>query len=193
MGQRKHDEKGIRIKFKRGQIIFLSVLVTAAVLVFLYDIYSPKPITEINYDGVVLKFRADLREAKNIKVYPNEQALYGELMNPLIENITIAVKPAGEQNPIYSIQAVELATKLEIAYLKLGLDPYFNRQPLIVESYENLTGEPEKPIIALVHPLYSDETIVRVENNVVFVKAKDYKGFDLAVVKLLMVALRIKI
>jgi len=36
-------------------------------------------------------------------------------------------------------------------------------------------------------------TEIRVENDVVFVKAKNYRDFDLAIAKLLMVALRIKI
>jgi len=189
----RQNKKGIRIKFKRNQIIFLSLIVTAIVFIFLYDLYVPRPITEINYDGIVLGFRADLKEAKNVPVYPNEQTLYDELMNPLVENITIAVKSAGDGNPIYSVQTLELVTKLEIAYLELGLNPSFNRQPLITESYENLRGEPQNPIIALVHPMYSNETMIRIEDDVVFIKAKDYNDFDLAIVKLLMVALRIKI
>ena len=175
------------------KIIFLLGLVAIIISIFLYDFYTPKPITEINYGDIVLKFRADLKEAKNVLVYPSEQALYDELMNPLVENITIAAKEAGEENPIYSVQAFEVVTKLKFAYLKLDLNPNFNIEPLIIESYENITGEPQKPIIALVHPVYSEETAIRVEDHVIFIKAKDLKDFDLAVVKLLMVALGIEL
>lgn len=193
MTHRGKEKRGFSIKLKRNQIIFILGIVAIAAFIFLYDLYMPRPLTAINYDGIVLNFRADLKEARNIAVYPSEQVLYDALVNPSVENITIAVKPAGEENPIYSVQTFELVTKLEIAYLTLGLNPNFDREPLIIESYENLTGEPQNPVIALVHPIYSNETEIRIENDVVFVKAKDYKDFDLAIAKLLMVALRIKI
>lgn len=190
---RRQNKKWIRIKFKRNQIIFISVILAVALSIFLYDFYTPKPITEINYDGIILVFRADLKEAKNVPVYPSEQALYYELMNPLVENITIAAKEAGEGNPYYTLQTYELVTKLKIAYLGLGLNPSFNREPLIIDSYKDLRGDPQSPIIALVHPLYSNETAIRVEDHVVFIKAKDYKDFDLAIAKFSMVVLKIEL
>jgi len=135
-----------------------------------------------------------LREAEKIEVYPSEQALYLELMSSLVENITIAFKPvAEEENPYYMLQILEIIPKLSFAYSKRNLNPYFDRDPLIVESYENLPGKIQNPIIALVHPIYSNETAIRVDGHVVFLKAKNYKDFDLVTVKLLMVALRIEI
>ena len=189
----RRKEKGVRIKITRNQMIFVLVVVAIVVSIILYDLYFPKPITAINYDSIVLGFRADLREAKNVPVYPSEEILYNELMDPLIENITIAAKEAGEKNEVYLVQTFEIVSKLEIVYLKLGLGPTFNKQPLIIESYEGLSGEPQKPIIALVHPSYSDETAIRVEDHVIYVKARDYKDFDLVVIKLLMVVLDLDI
>ena len=60
-----------------------------------------------------------------------------------------------------------------------------------VESYEHLPGKIQNPIIAIVPPPYSDETAIRNEGHVTFLKAKTYEDLDLVTNKLLMIALHI--
>ncbi len=88
---------------------------------------------------------------------------------------------------------MELIPKLYFAYSLIGLEVNFDNTPIIVESYDNITATEDNRIIALVHPVYSDETAVRVEGNIIYLKAKDYKDFDLVSAKLLMVVLGIEI
>jgi len=184
------NKEGIRIRIPRTQIIFLVVVCGLILLGIVYFFY-PKPITSWNYYGHVIGFRADMREAEKIPVYPSEEAVYKELMNSTVENITIAFKPADEkENPYYILEEVEIVQKLYLGYKILGYEPSFNGLP--IESYENLSGTRSNPIIALVHPVYSNETLIELKDHVIFVKAKDHKDFDLATIKLIMVALEIE-
>jgi hypothetical protein len=89
--------------------------------------------------------------------------------------------------------------KLAIAYkLRFGYIPNFN--VVNVTSYENLTATSNNSKIALIHPIYSNVTLVRLEDNVIYIQGKSatsekeqLRNFDLAVVKFLMVALGIKV
>lgn len=186
------SKERIRIKISRNQIIFLTATCVSILLVVVYYFYYPKPITSWNYHGHIIGFRADLKEAEKIPVYPSEEAVYKELMNSFVENVTIAFKPADEkENPYYILEEVEIVQKLYLGYKILGYEPKFNGLP--IDSYENLSGTPSNPIIALVHPVYSNETLIELKNHIIFVKAKDYKDFDLATIKLIMVALDITV
>jgi hypothetical protein len=150
------------------------------------------PITQRNWRGHLLEFRADLRRACEIEVLPSESSLYELLMHPDVQNITIVFKPAGEaENPYYILQEMEIVPKLLLAYHYLGSKPNFDAEP--VDRYEGLRGTPAHPIIALVHPIYSNETGIEVRDGVVFIRAASYEEFDLVVVKFLMVALDIEI
>jgi len=184
---------GIKIKIqKRVLIIFFVIIAVSFSVVIFYMSYKPyEPITAVNYYGKIINFRVDLRKADGIPVYPSDSALYLELMHPLVQNITIAVKPVnGTENAYYGIEAFEI-TKLLYGYARIGTKPGFNA--INVSSYEHLPGKIQNPIIALVHPVYSDETAIRIENHVIFIKAKNYEEFDLATVKFLIVALGIEL
>jgi len=195
MDQRKHGEKGLRISFTKNRVIFILSLSVVAFIALYYHFFIPKPITSVHYGNYILNFRADLREASKVPVYPSEDALYREMMHGLVQNITIAFKPASEsENPYYILEIYELLyPKLPLAYSRLKLSPSFNREPLIVDSYENLPGKIQNPIIALVHPIYSNETSIRVEGHVVTIRGKTPKDFDLAVDKFLIVTLGIEV
>jgi hypothetical protein len=67
--------------------------------------------------------------------------------------------------------------------------PSFNAMP--VEEYANLPGKIQNPIIALVHPKYANETAVRNEGHVTYISGTNYKDFDLATIRFLMVVLGI--
>jgi hypothetical protein len=87
---------------------------------------------------------------------------------------------------------MEIITKLVVAYhLKGWSRPEFDAVP--VESYAGLSGTSANPLIALVHPVYANRTLVEVKNEVIFIEGKDYKGFDLATVRFLMAVLGIDI
>lgn len=191
------QKTGIELKFTRNQLLMtIAAVIIAGVVVFYFYLNFPsfpREITEINYYGVPVGFRADLREASKIPVYPSEDVLYYQLMNPTVQNITVAFKPATENNAYYSLEILEIVPKLKLAYTILGYDPKFENKPIELESYENLWGKIKSPIIAIIHPEYANETSVRYENHVIFISGTDLNNLDLATVKFLMVALDIKV
>jgi len=195
MDQRKHDGNGFKLKFTRNRAIFIIALSLIAFAALYYQFFVPKPIMSVLYGGYVFNFRADLREAVKVPVYPSEEALRNEMMNSQVKNITIAFKSANDtENPYYILEIYELLyPKLPLAYSINKMNASFNRDPLIVDFYENLTGKAENPIIALVHPVYSNETSITLENHVVLIKGKTHKDFDLAVDKFLMTVLGIEV
>jgi hypothetical protein len=82
--------------------------------------------------------------------------------------------------------------------MKFAYIPNFN--VINVTSYENLNASDKEPAIALIHPIYSNESSVRLDGNIVYVQGKNatsltgqLRNFDLATAKFLMVALGIKI
>jgi hypothetical protein len=174
-------------------MIFILLIISAMAAAFFYVFYFPKPITSVDFYGVILNFRADLREAEKIPLYPNESAVNALLMDGSVRNITIAFKPSNEENSYFALEATEIVTKLYYAYKTLGhVMPKF--MSINVSSYENLSGTPQNPMIALVAPSVSNETDVIVSsNNVISVKAKSFNDFDLATIKMIMAALKIKV
>jgi hypothetical protein len=184
----------VRLRLTGNRIIFILLLLIAAFSMFFYIFYVPKPITVWNFYDVMLNFRADLREASKIPVYPSENVVNTQIMNPLVKNITIAFVPSTpKENSYYAIEAFEIATKLYYGYRTLEYEiPSFTT--MNVSSYENLSGKIQNPIIALVAPSYSNETVVVVDpGHIIFIKAKSLQEFDLATIKFLMSALQIKV
>lgn len=181
------------------------VLVAAALAIGAYYVYYRfyQPITMIDYKGTTIAFRTDLREAAKVPVYPGESELYRDTMHQLVQNVTIVFKDAGSDgNPYYIVEEVEIANKMKLAYMltfgTTNLDtgeivpatsPGFDAME--VESYENLPGKIQNPIIAIVHPKYANETSVRNEGHVTIISGTDLHQLDLAVVRFLMVELGI--
>lgn len=161
--------------------------------------YLPLPVYSVNYHGTTLNFRVNLKEAKNTPVYPDELAVQREIMNQFVENITIVFKPgSGQENAHYAIETFEVVNKLATVFLKAGYMPKFN--VVNVTSYDNLSGKIQNPMIALVHPVYSNETSVRLVNHTIYISGKNatsekeqLRNFDLATVKFIMVALGIEL
>jgi len=190
----------MKVKITRQRII---VLVSSIVIILLAAaIYPhiPLPIYSVDYYGTTVKFRIDLRDVKEVPVYPSEEAVYNEVMNQPIQNITLAYKVASEEeNGLYAIETYEIVNKLATAFIRrFGYTPNFTA--VNVTSYEGLTGTTENLVIVLVHPTYSNETSVRLENHLIFISGKNsttltgqLRNFDLATVKFLMTVLEIKI
>ena len=193
----------IRLDAKATRNIAIAIAVVAALVAASYFyVRFFEPITVIDYKGVTVAFRADLREAAKVPVYPGESEIYRDTIHQLAKNVTIVFKDAGESgNPYYIVEEVELVNKLRIAYMLTfgtqtdtgefvpGDIPTFDAQE--VGSYENLPGKIQNPIIALVHPMYANETSVRNEGHVTYISGRTLKELDLATDRFLMIALGI--
>jgi hypothetical protein len=189
----------MKVKITRQRAILLMSILIVAILVALLIQQIKLPIYSLNYYGTKISFRINLRDAKDVAVYPSEKAVRDEIMNQFVENITIVYKPNESINSHYAVEVFEIVNKLAVAYrLRFGYLPGFN--VVNVTSYDNLSGKIQNPIIALVHPIYSNETSVRLENHVIFISGKNatsereqLRNFDLAMVKFLMATLGINI
>lgn len=187
----------IKLKFSRNTkivLLLLTLAILAGVIYTLVDTFLvPKPITSWNYYGQILNFRADLREADEVPVYPNENAIFLDLVHGLAKNVTFAYKYIDEpvsENSYYTVQMFQIVRNIIPAYEHFWkFRPDFNFTE--VDSYENLPGKIQNPIIAIVPPPYSNETAIRNEGHVTFLKAETYEDLDLVVTKLLMIALKI--
>jgi hypothetical protein len=186
----------MKIEITRRRIIFLILPVIAIALAVAIYPYIPWPIYSLDYYGTNIGFRVNLRDAKNVPVYPNEADVRSQIMNQWIENVTIVFKPGTEQaNAHYAVEVYEIVNKIAVAFsINFGYMPNFN--VINVTSYEGLKGKNYNPVIALVHPMYSNETSVRLDDYVIFISGKNstdlkeqLRNFDLAVEKFLMVAL----
>ncbi|MFH1623193.1 MAG: hypothetical protein ABIA12_01595, partial [Candidatus Aenigmatarchaeota archaeon] len=182
-------------------VIALALAVVLAAVWYVYVLYF-QPITVIDYKGYEIGFRADLRQAAKVPAYPGESEIYRDIMHQLAKNVTIVFKDAGEEgNPYYVVDGIELVSKMRLAYmLAFGMQtetgelvpgdvPTFDARE--VSSYENLPGKIQNPIIAIVHPMYANETSVRNEGHVTFISGRNLKELDLATTKFLMIVLGI--
>jgi len=190
----------VKIKLSKNIVRLAAVLVIIVGLLFYYIFFFPKPIKTWDYRGMTLTFRTDLRKADKVPVYPGETEVYLDTMHPLAKNVTIAFKDAGEgEYGYYATEAFEITYKMKLAYIHLvGSEegstskvPNFDVEA--VKEYANLPGKIQNPIIALVHPIYANETAVRNEGHVTYISGKSYEDLDLATTKFLMIVLGIEL
>jgi len=183
----------VSVKITKRRIFFSTIFVLFALVIAFYVFYAPEPIYSWNYHGNMIGFRADIREAEKVSVYPSETALFNEINSQLIQNMTILFKSAGEkENPYYILQEFEIIQKLTLLFKRIQISPGFNANT--TDSYENIFGKIQNPIIVLVHPKFANETSVTVTpNHVIYIKGKTNRDFDLATTKFLMVAMSINL
>jgi len=187
-----------RIELTRNQLIFIFAASVLVIVVYLAYIFIPRPVYSYNYFGIPLNFRADLREAAKVPVYPNDALVYYELRGGLTENITIVFVPVEGDNAIYSANGFEITYKTGLLFKLLEENVTFDAKN--VTNYAHLPGKIKHPIIALVHPKYANETAVRLDGHVIYISglptndiSNPYRNFDLAVVRFLMAILDIEI
>jgi hypothetical protein len=179
-------EERIKIKISRNLAIFLALFLIIIFVIVYFKISEYKPLTTINYKGLVLQFRADLREANKIEA--DEEAIRKILWDKNIKNITI-VFPNSSDLELIGVESFEIAYKLRLAYLLEGYDVEIKGKDFSYPfSFESLP----KPSIILIPPSLSNETFVKVEDSLIIISGKDEKDFDLATVKFLIVALGLK-
>ena len=192
------------------------VLIVAALAVvaggyFGFNYYQEElaPVTIVDYKGVDLPFRIDVREANTVEVRPDVETLRraidkpptvveGNLVvvRPSLDNVVIAFKSEGvsqETLGYYTVEATEIIKKLTLLYRSVYEVPVtFN--VLEVENYDELEGSNSRPIIALIHPDIAEGTFVSIdeERDVITVSGGDsLEDFDLATVRLMSIALGI--
>lgn len=177
---------------KRVFYLFVAVAALVGLLLVYYFFLMPKPMDTYVYKGVPMTFRADLREAAKVPIRPFEDAIFIDTIHPIAKNVTIVFKPAAEtENPYYILEEIEVVSKMKIVYDLKGIEIGFNAVP--VESYSNLPGKIQNPIIALVHPVYANETAVWNENHVTYISGTTYEDFDRATVRFLMAIMQIEL
>lgn len=181
----------IKINVRTLSFVLLIGLIVAFSIFYLYNFKSYTPLTSVIYHGNEISFRDDLREAVKVPVFPSKNEINSVMMNPSVKNVTILYKLTESSESMYAIESFEIIFKLKIAYLSNNMNVTLNVQN--ITSYENLKGNPENPIIALVHPIYSNETAVRVEDHTIFIKGKNDRDFDLATINFLVGALDINV
>jgi hypothetical protein len=129
-------------------------------------------------------------------VYPDNVTIYDMMWNYEVENISIAYVNSSDNSKVM-VEAFEITYKMELAYQHIAqlnnayIDVKFNDR--VVNSYDNISATPSNPVIALVPPLFSNETVVMEKDNVIYIKGKTMEEFDMATVKFLMVALAINL
>jgi hypothetical protein len=188
----------MRISISKEAIIIILVAVIGLTCVYIiYHFYpSSTPPNTYNFFGIKLPFRTELYKANNISVYPDNETIYNMMWGPQLENITIVWVNSSENNMV-GVEAFEITYKMRLAYEHIGylngviLDVGFNSRE--VNSYDNLTATENNPVIALVPPIFSNETAVIANGNVIYIKGTSMENFDLATVKFLMVALAINL
>jgi len=156
-------------------------------LVYLYFLF--RPVVSINYKNQTFTFRDDIKAANRIRVYPDEKTVHDMFWNPNLENVTIIFKPLEKGSGYYLLESFELTYKLSAMYLLNGMKKNFDA--LSVDSYDNIESSENVLKIVLVHPQLTDKTLVEGEDNVIFIHAKDYRDFDLATIKTILVAMGI--
>lgn len=191
MPRYKYTPKKVKIKVTKLKIIaFLIAAISFCVVYLEYPaIYKTLvPIKQINYYGVPLVFRQDLKQASTIPVYPNENALK-IFYDPKIKTIYIAFRNT-TQNSLVEVEAYEISYKLKIFYL-LAKHP-ITIKGINVTSYK-INGNSTSPVIVLIPPVDANETAVKVSSYTIYIGGKNLHDFDLATEKFLMVVLGIKV
>jgi len=158
-----------------------------ALLIYLY--YFFRPVTMITYRGKDFFFRDDINDAKIIPVYPDTKSVHDMFWNSNVTNITILFKPLPKGNQYYSVENFELTYKLYLIYRLNGYEKIFSSEE--INSYDNIQSSDKVLKIVLVAPAYTNQTYVEGKNNVIYIHAKDYRDFDLATIKTILLAMDI--
>ena len=191
----KYVPKEVRIKITKMKIIAFAII--AIVLTVLYISYpylqkwyqSTQPITEINYFGVPMKFREDIRLAKNIEVYPNETYLKSIFRSREIKGITIGILNFTNETNIIGVEAVEITFKLSSFYSIAALPVVIKGKE--IGSFYEISGNSTNPVIIIIPPAIANETLVKAENYTIFISGRTLKDLDLATIKFIAVVLGI--
>ncbi len=173
----------------------LAVAIMIASIVLVSGCVRTQSPYEREFAGNTIHFRANLDDAANVSVLPNDAYLIEALLSPSVQRIGVAFVPNETENGFYAADSFELAYKLVVAQ-----KAYYNRTILVDSIPVNSTSEAfkmssaEYPVIMLLGPSQTNVTGVFVQGSFITVEGasldetdRDYTDLDLATDKLLMV------
>ncbi|MGC8812446.1 MAG: hypothetical protein ACP5O8_02555 [Candidatus Aenigmatarchaeota archaeon] len=176
-------EEKVKIKISKNLVIFLLLALIFILAIAYFKISEYKPLTAINYEGFLLQFRADLREANKLEA--DKEAIEEILWDKNVKNITIIFTNSSDLE-LVGVESFEIAYKLGLAYRIKGYDVEIKGKEL---SYPFSFDSLPKPSIVLIPPSLSDKTGIEVRNSSIIISGKNKEEFDLATVKFLIIAL----
>ncbi len=213
-------------RYKHSSFYFFLILslalLIAGILLFLPQHYTSeeKEIHEMRYGDLLLHFRADLRKAANIPVFPSEAVIRKMLLSENLHKVTIALPDVKFHAGYYGAAAFELSFKLTVIYNSLysmfSPPELFEKEnttclyytdsakeicigKMVFSNIHELKAEKGEVIIVLLGEGYTNTTSVHAfpEKNLILVEGKSanetergYTDLDLAVDKLLLVLMR---
>ena len=189
-----------RISIEQKHIfVFLLVVIAVVATILIYKFYESKPLTTYTYYvydnygnryGIPMAFRADLRKASNVSIYPDISSIYNIIWNENTKNIIIVFANSSD-NGLVATDAFEIAYKLGVIFKVYNMTTNFT--PNVISSYDNIIANESYPVIALIPPSLTNDTSVLAINNVIYIQGNTTEGFDLATIKFLMSVLSIKV
>ncbi|MEM5801179.1 MAG: hypothetical protein QW350_02255 [Candidatus Aenigmatarchaeota archaeon] len=183
-------KKKFKVKTFLTTLIFLLIL-SVVIFLIIQIIINLKPVKYVKYKNIVFGFRDDVKKAEKINVYPNEKILGQQFWDYKIQNITILFKPDDNYNKYYQLAAFELTYKISQMYMTLRpliIEKNFSAQS--IDNFDNITREEGVLKIILIPPEQSNETIIKVSSNRVYIYWKNPRDLDLAVMKTILSALK---
>ena len=162
-------------------IVFILIFCSKIVIYFAPD-YT------VTYKGREFTFRENVKDVDEIIIMNNEEYINSLIWNPYIRNIKI-IYQANVTNPsYYSVETYELTNKLSAIFAINGKHKNFLSEN--VESYDDLYSTNELKIV-LIHPDLAEESYIKVpRDNIIYVAGKDLRKFDLATMKLILIAMQ---
>jgi len=189
-----------RISIERKYVfVFLLVVIAVAAAIIIYKFNGYRPLTTYTYYvydnygnryGIPMNFRADLRKAENVSVYPDSSEIYNIIWNENVRNITIAYANSSD-NGLVAANAFEIVYSLGTVFGVYNMSVNFT--PNEISSYDNITANESYPVIALIPPSMTNSTSVLAINNKIYIQGNTTEGFDLATIKFIMSVLDIKV
>jgi len=191
----KYVPKEVKIKLTKMKIIAFAIIAIALTILYISLPYlknwyqSTRPLTEINYHGVPMKFREDIRLARDIAVYPNETYIKSIFRSKNIERVTIGILNYTNQTNVIGVEAVEITFKLSTFYSLAPMKVAIKGKE--IGSLYEIEGTAANPLIIIIPPAIANETLVKAENYTVFISGKSLKELDLATIKFITIVLNI--
>jgi hypothetical protein len=199
---------------KKSVAIAILVLIVAAAILIVNNTGLAKDPFSLVYGGEARHFRANLFEANETLVYPNELAIKQVLLNPDVYKIHIAYIPNESENSYYLAATFEITNKLGLVYRQqINETPqvykdtdqsscllFYETKKLIcfksdpVNSTDELVPTTVEPVILMLGPTQSNETRIDVYSGLISLQgasldetSRNYNDIDLAVDKMLLV------
>jgi len=184
----------MKVKAKPKKLFFAIIifLISAAAFYGLALLFwNIKPVKTVYYKGIAFTFRENVKDAEKIPAYPSEDSVGSIFWDYKIKTIVIMFKPDNASMGYYQANAFELTYKLTQIYATLRpliIEKNFTAEA--IESYNNITREEGKLKVILIPPTFANETSVKLGGNRVIISGKNYRDFDLAVIKTILCVMK---